>query len=402
MSQARRSILLSLLLAASAGTAAGQVSGTLDVGAGTYRPERAIPGGIASIAPTVRLEAGVFQFGASGIYSDAPAGRWNFQGTGTALARSPRLGVFHLEGIGEVGWTRHYRVNGTSSYTGELRAYAQPAKAASVWFGQAFGNAFSLGRRRPLRRTQIGTSARLGSVEVGLSVASTSFDLMSGPYTGSVGIQSASPTEDTTTAVTPGGASGRRGPRASLTDAVLSGRWTVADFDLDVALGRRFSRTTPQLTLWGVTATRALTPELALVAGAGRAGSDPVTSVPGSRYFVVGLRLKVSPPGIGSFVAPPPVPEHTPFRVGPALPAGREVSLLAPAARLVELAGDFTDWRPVLMRYAGAGVWRATLPIAPGLHRLAVRIDAGPWKAPPGSRPITSEFGGEVAEIVVE
>jgi len=31
-----------------------------------------------------------------------------------------------------------------------------------------------------------------------------------------------------------------------------------------------------------------------------------------------------------------------------------------------------------------------------------VRVDGGVWHAPPGLRPIPSEFGGEVAEIVVE
>jgi hypothetical protein len=42
------------------------------------------------------------------------------------------------------------------------------------------------------------------------------------------------------------------------------------------------------------------------------------------------------------------------------------------------------------------------LSIPPGLHRLAIRVDGGRWHAPPGARPIPSEFGGEVAEIVVE
>jgi hypothetical protein len=35
---------------------AAQVGGSLDVGAGTYRPDRAIPGGVASIAPTLFFE----------------------------------------------------------------------------------------------------------------------------------------------------------------------------------------------------------------------------------------------------------------------------------------------------------------------------------------------------------
>jgi 1,4-alpha-glucan branching enzyme len=96
------------------------------------------------------------------------------------------------------------------------------------------------------------------------------------------------------------------------------------------------------------------------------------------------------------------VAERTPFRIGPALPAGREIIVVAPGASQVELAGDFTDWRPVPLDPWGDGAWRTVLTIPRGLHRLAVRVDGGAWHAPPGLRPLTSEFGGEVAEIVVE
>jgi hypothetical protein len=73
-----------------------------------------------------------------------------------------------------------------------------------------------------------------------------------------------------------------------------------------------------------------------------------------------------------------------------------------PQAHRVELAGDFTDWRPVPLEPWADGGWRTVLTIPPGLHRLAIRIDGGPWRAPPGLRPLASEFGGEVAELVVE
>jgi hypothetical protein len=56
----------------------------------------------------------------------------------------------------------------------------------------------------------------------------------------------------------------------------------------------------------------------------------------------------------------------------------------------------------VILQSAGDGGWCVVLPIWSGLHRLAVRIDGGEWQAPPGSRPIRSEFGGEVAEVVVD
>lgn len=372
-----------------AGGASGQVTGSLDVGAGTYRPDRAIPGGIASMAPTLVYQGGRLRLGATGVYSDAPGGRWNFQATSFTQLRSPRLAIFEAEAAGQVDLTRHFRAHGTTAVTGELRLYAHPARWASIWLGRGAGYALAFNQRRPIRRSQIGTSARVAGVELGFSLASTTFELMGGPLR-----------SGDSTGITGPGTSGRSA-NMSLTDAVLSSRWRIAATDVDLAIGRRFSPTVPEITIWGVSAARDITPQLALVAGAGRSGSDPVTSVPGAHYFVLGLRLKVGP-APSTIFSPAPRPDNTPFRIGPALPAGREVKIRAPGATRVELAGDFTDWRPVELESVEDGAWRVVLPIPPGMHRLAVRINEGPWQAPPGSRPIPNEFGGEVAEVVVE
>jgi hypothetical protein len=190
--------------------------------------------------------------------------------------------------------------------------------------------------------------------------------------------------------------------RIALTDAVLSGSWRFRSFDFDASLGRRFSRTAPETTIWGLSASRDIAPTLAVVAAAGRAGSDPVTSVPGARYFAVGLRLKVGPPVLPALPVPAVTDESAPFRIGPAVAAGREIVVQARDAETVELAGDFTDWRPVALRRWGEHAWRALFSVAPGLHRLAVRIDGGEWHAPPGTRAVVSEFGEQVAEVVVE
>ena len=103
---------------------------------------------------------------------------------------------------------------------------------------------------------------------------------------------------------------------------------------------------TPETRSGGSVPPAASRQSLALVAAAGRAGSDPVTSVPGARYFALGLRLKVGPP-----VLPcrphPPRGTAAPFRIGPAVAAGREIVIQATEDESVELAGDFTDWKPV-------------------------------------------------------
>jgi hypothetical protein len=390
----RRGLLLCVACSAWGTSTAAQVAGTLDMGAGTYRPDRAIPGGIASIVPSLRYRSGPVELSAIGVYSDAPAGRWNFQGGTAASVRTPRLGIFQLEAIGQAEWTTHYRARGSTLFSGGVRAYLSPGSGARAWVGRYHGQASSLGARRPLQRSEFGGSARLGAVLLEFSVANTTVDrgLMFGQV---------DPREDTL-ASNPLPTTQARVEHVALTDAVLSGRWRIRSLDFDASFGRRFSRNTAETTIWGLSASRSIAPSLALVAAAGRAGSDPVTSVPGARYFALGLRLKVGSQAMTPLPAAAARTASAPFRIGPALAAGREIVIRAADARAVELAGDFTDWKPVPLQPWGEDGWRALLPISPGLHRLAIRIDGGAWRAPPGIRPITNEFGGEVAEVVVE
>lgn len=398
----RRRGFLPLCIAFTAGAtpAVGQLAGTLDMGAGTYRPDRAIPGGIASIVPSLRYRTGPLELGAIGVYSDAPAGRWNFQGGTAAIVRTPAFDILQLEAIGQAEWTTHYRVRGTTMFSGGVRAYLSPGSGARAWIGRYHGQASSLGTRRPLQRSEIGGSARLGTVQLEFSVANTTVDRSllfeaNGPRGGdslATGPEPSGPVQ----------AGQKRVDRVALTDAVVSGRWRISSLDFDASLGRRFSRVTPETTIWGLSASRSISPSLALVAAAGRSGSDPVTSVPGARYFALGLRLKVGAQALPPLPVPATASATAPFRIGPAASAGREIVIQVAKARAVELAGDFTDWKPIALQPWGDAAWRVLLPLSSGLHRLAIRIDGGAWQAPPGTRPITSEFGGEVAEIVVE
>ena len=382
-----------LLLGGLAGTMEAQVGATLDMGAGSYRPDRAISGGVASVAPALRLDAGPLRWTGSGVYSNAQGGRWNFQGSSQAALHSPNLGIFRAELLGEVDWTWHHQVAGSATVAGELRGYVAPTPSTLLWIGQARGSAWALNQRRPLVRSTVGTSARLGRIRLGVTLANTSFDLFRGGSSDGRSAADSALTGSTDTL------SLER--RTVFTDAVVSGHWELPALDLDLSLGRRFSRTAPQITLWDVTAVRSLTGPLVLLASTGRSGSDPVTALPGSRYLVIGLRVRLSGSPAPVIELPRP-PERSALRIGPARITGREVLLRAPGARTVELAGDFTDWRPVELAPTPGSEWRVVLPIVPGLHRLAVRIDGQAWHAPPGTRHLTSEFGSEVGEVAVE
>jgi hypothetical protein len=63
--------------------------------------------------------------------------------------------------------------------------------------------------------------------------------------------------------------------------------------------------------------------------------------------------------------------------------------------------GDFTDWEPVSLAPVGKGVWEVRLPVAPGVHRVNVRIDGGAWLVPAGTRLERTEFGSAVGIVVV-
>jgi hypothetical protein len=73
----------------------------------------------------------------------------------------------------------------------------------------------------------------------------------------------------------------------------------------------------------------------------------------------------------------------------------------APASERVEVMADFTDWQPVALVRTPAGVWEATLAIAPGQHRLNVRLDGGDWIVPTNVARVTDEFGSFVGLILV-
>ncbi len=59
-------------------------------------------------------------------------------------------------------------------------------------------------------------------------------------------------------------------------------------------------------------------------------------------------------------------------------------SFSAPTALSVQLVGDFTRWqeRPIQMRKAADGIWRASIELQPGPHHYRFLVD-GQWRDDP-------------------
>jgi hypothetical protein len=141
-----------------------------------------------------------------------------------------------------------------------------------------------------------------------------------------------------------------------------------------------------------------LTPQIALAVGAGRTLDDVVRGVPHATFVSFALRIAAQ--------------SHATVFVRRAIVAGprisaerlndelRRIDVHADSASRVEIMGDFTNWVPVPLERAG-DAWRLERAIPPGPHRIAIRLDGGPWIVPVNLPRVDDEFGGTVGIITV-
>ncbi|HNQ87084.1 MAG TPA: isoamylase early set domain-containing protein [Verrucomicrobiota bacterium] len=69
----------------------------------------------------------------------------------------------------------------------------------------------------------------------------------------------------------------------------------------------------------------------------------------------------------------------------------------APGALSVQLVGDFTQWqeKPISLKRAADGVWRATVLLAPGTYHYRFLVD-GEWRDDPEcTLRVNNPFGSE-------
>ncbi len=95
-------------------------------------------------------------------------------------------------------------------------------------------------------------------------------------------------------------------------------------------------------------------------------------------------------------------PAARPIRGAPAVSQGMtRLSLHAPTARRVELAGDWNDWAPAPATRGGDGTWYADVRLERGEHRYAFKVDGGRWEVPERVATVDDGFGGRSAMVSV-
>lgn len=148
-----------------------------------------------------------------------------------------------------------------------------------------------------------------------------------------------------------------------------------------------------------VSAAWVVSPRVSIALASGRQLADPVHGTPDVQLILAALRIAMLPPHYA-----PSMKERAVARAR-LLPQSEGTMLIvrvaaADSVSRVEIAGTFSDWQPLPLTRVG-NRWEAQILLAPGRHRVAVRVNDGPWRAPTPLARVRDDFGGEAGLVIV-
>jgi len=339
----------------------------------------------SSLSPAVQFDWSRATLGASGNVSQLGSGGLSFQGTISPSVFTPSAGAFSMELASSTGGSTHQDGTRTGEVIGTARLHAM-GSVAGAWAGAGLGRTWDGASWNAVRETELGAWLR------------------NGEFTGLVSV---SPTvvEDT----------------IRYTDFQIAARYPYERFELGFTAGARTGSVGMAVggssRTWGsVSVVDWVASRVAIVGSAGSYPVDLTQGYPGGRFVSIALRFASratrpnrashvsdrTPVSAGPVADPVPAAGVTRFEVRTATGDQRVLRIDAPSARSVELNGDFTHWQPVRLTRGADGWWSATLPIAPGAYQMNVRVDDGPWIAPPGLLTSKDEFGALAGILTIE
>jgi hypothetical protein len=183
-------------------------------------------------------------------------------------------------------------------------------------------------------------------------------------------------------------------------------RWEVGPLEMSAQAGYRFGNSydvTADSRRWSsARATMWLNERVALIGGGGRQPALPLRGLPARNFGMAGLEIAYSPV---SKNAPPVALPHAvlvkKFEMQPGTGDMRKIVIRVGGVETVDVMGDFSDWSPLTLVRRGRDLWELNVPLSPGMHHINVRVDKGPWMAPPGIPTMHDSYNGDVGLIVV-
>lgn len=367
---------MACVLALATEPAGAQIRASLDAGASYVEYDRFLPSTALSLSPAVRFTSHRLGLAAQATWLRFDStGNNSLQGFLGGFLRLPASPRTVLDLGAELGGSRYEHYARFSHLLGRAQLQFTGPPAAGGWIAATGGVAAFDAERRAA--ATLGAGLRWDRRDVTLTLAGTGTAIGSLSYADlEAGIRHARP----------GGLQA---------EAVVSAR--AGDPNGDPGPYVEASLTFPLMAY------------LSVVLAGGRYAEDAVRgNIPG-RYVTAALRMTA------------PLRRRPPIRV--ALPNDRtdsEATVAAalteigrgrgsactlvfrvPGATTVELMADFTDWLPTRLQQIEQDLWRITVAVAPGRHRLNLRVNGGPWGVPAGTTSVADDFQGMVGAVVI-
>lgn len=377
-----------------AGSAQGQIRGSLEAGSGTVRIGSEATSGIMLISPSLHLHSATFHLIADGQYAGLSEGGWQTMGQVTTGARKEWGSVrAELEATG--GWSRVAWGRAAAGWLGTGRlAWGDFRRGLSISAGA--GHTFTTDGAQPLTMVEAGSWGRIAGLDLGFRLRRTGLMVP-----GAEQERSGTPPFQDTLPIA--GGTGRRLLQDHYTDTEASVGWHRGDLELEGGVGRRFGKPAARYTSWHLRSLYWITPRLGLVASLGRFPTDVVSGMPSGSFATLSMRVNLR--GGPQHFSPAPLTFVGGKVAGfAAIPANRGrylLSVRAPGAQTVEIMGSFSQWQPVTLAEQDDGWWGTLVALQAGIHEINVRIDGGTWEVPAGLRRVDDDFGGTVGVFVV-
>jgi hypothetical protein len=354
------------------------MAATLDGGVSWVRYDGFLGSGAAYAAPALRFRTSDLTLGLRGSYLQFESGNAVVQGSFGGSWLTPALGTLQPE-VTASGSVSRYAGNPTYGHlVGGARVH-RAARAHGAWVGGMVGRSYFGGASSGAAQLEAGAWVAAGPVMLSGVISRTWF-------------------VDT-----------------AYLDAVAQVRWRPSGVELTGSAGlRAWSNEGGRGGYAEASATVPVSDWLALFASGGLYPSDLVRGVLAGRHLTGGVRISGLTFGGRRSTLPSEVAERLRDRargsphalsarleILPASSALRTIRVTVNGCDRVEVMADFTDWRPMALTPASSGRFELALEIPPGVHRLNIRLDGGPWAVPEGARIEEDGFGGAVGVMLV-
>lgn len=381
-----------LLAGLAPGLRAQRVESSVDAAGGSVWYADTLGASGISVSPSVRADWSRATLAATATASEMGSDGWSLQGAVAPSVFTPSVGPLTLEIAGVAGGSTHRDGTRTGQILGTTRLHLMN-RGQGLWVGGGLGRMWDGAAWRDVKVGEFGAWLERRATTVVATASPVAVD-------------------DT----------------IHYTDFQGALRYVTGSWELGAEIGARSGATAIAVNenrAWGSgSAMLWLTPTTAIVASGGSYPVDLTQGFPGGKFVSLGLRLAsrnvrgsdrapaqtASPLAAAASASERAIAnaeEETRalgvsgFEVTAAPDGERVIRVKAPSARTVEIASDFTQWKPLALTRGSDGWWSVTLPLAPGTYQINLRVDGGAWLVPPGLVAVSDEFGGNVGILAV-